>query len=373
MAQQKEYNIKIYDQDGTTFITSVTGKQVSNDIQFKSVLNGGFGECVLEFTGEDYRFDSFNEGTIINFMNIVKIYAVSSDYPTGTLIYIGYISKYEPFILSNKEGCKVTLLHISTLLSKSFYKNGSSFTVINNNSDPQTIGRAIIDHFNTIFGGSLISYTDATTDPVCSNVDITFTDSKWFDALKKVGELAGNDWWWKIDEQGRYWLKDKPAAATHIFMVERHITSINAPKDSESAINDLQIRRSGGTATDYSDAVSQTTFGTGSPATGKYTKIISDTALTSVDSADAKGNKFINDNKNSKIKATLAINNEYDLESIKVGETCNIRNYSKDNTFFSDNLMITSVQYSGNQVKIELAEEPSNFMDALDEFINPTS
>ena len=107
MAQQKEYNIKIYDQDGTTFITSVTGKQVSNDIQFKSVLNGGFGECVLEFTGEDYRFDSFNEGTIINFMNIVKIYAVSSDYPTGTLIYIGYISKYEPFILSNKEGCKV--------------------------------------------------------------------------------------------------------------------------------------------------------------------------------------------------------------------------------------------------------------------------
>lgn len=374
MPLQKEYNIKIYNQDGTTFVTSVSGAQIANEIQFSSKLNGGFGQCILEFVGDDYKFDSFGEGTTIDFMNIVKIYAVSANNPTGTLIYVGYMSKYEPFIeIGGREGCKVTLLHVSTLLSKSFYKNGSSYTVTHTSDDAETIGRAIITHFNTIFGGSLLSYTDATTDAVGTNVDITFTDQKWFDALKKTGELAGNDWWWKIDEQGQYWLKDKPASSTHTFMVGRHIDSIIAPKDSEKIYNDLQVRRSGGTTSDYSDATSQGTYGTGSTPAGKYSKIISDTSLTSADAADRRGNKFINDNKDAKIKATLMINNEYDLETISVGETCDVRNYSKDSSFFDDNMMIASIMYMGNNVKIDLLEEPSAFMDEMDEFVNPTT
>ena len=45
----------------------------------------------------------------------------------------------------------------------------------------------------------------------------------------------------------------------------------------------------------------------------------------------------VNDFKDAKVKATATINMNYDLESIKVGDTCRIANYAKASSFFSTN------------------------------------
>src|SRR3990167_7630847 len=285
MSLQKEYTVQVYDQDGTTFLKSYSmgDDSLKNSPSFSSQINGGYGECILDL---DVAFDSFSEGTNINFMNIVKIYAVDTTNVRGRLIYTGFISKYTPYIDSkSEEGVRVTVLGMVSALALSYYKNGTNFAVTHSAQDPETIGRAIVDHYNTIYSGSLLSYDGDSTDAVGANVSFVFTDQKWIDALKKTGELAGTDWWWKIDETGKYWLKAKPSSATHVFTIGKDIVTISATKDSEKVVNDVQVRRTGGTATNYTDATSQATYGSGSPATGKRTKIISDTSISDVTTA----------------------------------------------------------------------------------------
>ncbi len=203
-----------------------------------------------------------------------------------------------------------------------------------------------------------------------TSVSITFTDQKWNDALKKTGELAGTDWWWKVDESGQYWLKAKPSSPTHTFTIRRDIVSLNAPKDAEKVINDVQVRRSGGTATNYSDATSQSTYGTGGTPSGKWSEIINDSSLTDANAADQRGNKEINDNKDYKIKATAIINSSYDIESVKVGQTAQILNFRSANTFFgTNNLLIVGVEYRGDTIKVDFGEQTADLGLSLAEFV----
>src|SRR4051812_44224611 len=111
MPIQKTYLVKIYDQDGTTLLKKFTSDRpddssamcVKNAPTFATRINGAQGECVLDIKAP---FDDFSEGTTIDFMNVVKIYAITIDDsvtpPTQavTLIYTGFMSKYEPYIES---------------------------------------------------------------------------------------------------------------------------------------------------------------------------------------------------------------------------------------------------------------------------------
>lgn len=383
MAIQRIYTIKAYDQDGSTRLAnyntqrpegSTTG-YVKSAPTFKSQINGGYGECVIDLA---LPFDDFGEGTTINFMNIVKIYAAKVDDDTltqsETLIYTGFISKYEPYIDGpGDEGVRVTLLGLVSLTALSYYKSGSAFAVTHTAADPSAIGQAIITHFNTIYGGSLLSYTGGSIDSVGTNVTFTFTDQTWAAALKKAWELSGTNWWWKIDASGVYYLKQKPSTATHTFTIGKDIARINAPKDSEKVVNDVQVRRTGGTASNFSDSTSQSTFGTGSPATGKRTRIIDDTSIADATTATQRGNKEINDNKDEKITTSMEINTNYDIESVEVGETCKIRNFDGSSTFFDDNMMIVAVQYNGDTITIELEEQTANLGNELSSLISSTA
>jgi hypothetical protein len=382
MPIQKQYTVKIFDQDGTTFLKNLTSDRPANlDLpylknvpSFKSLINGGFGECVLDLA---FPFDDFEEGTTIDFMNIVKIYAVKTDIETleqtVDLIYTGYMSKYDPYIEPGAEGVRVTCLGLVSILNASYYKNGSSFTVTHSTQDPEAIGRAIVDHVNTIYGGSLFSYSNDTTDAVGTNVSIEFTDARWSDALKKAGELAGEGWWWKIDEQGQYWLKETPATPTHTFTIGKDIERLHGEKDGEKVINDVFVRRNGGTETSYDDATSQAEFGTGSPATSKRTRIITDSSLTDANAADQRGNKELDDNKVAKVRSPFTVNMNYDLESIKVGGTCKITNLKNGNTFFGDNMLIVGLTYRGETVDVELEDAAGSFANELVRFVQEHS
>ncbi len=373
MALQKNYVVKIFGQDGTTLKKSVSRKSLRTNPSFRCRINGGFGECVLDLVGTGFAFDNFGEGTWIAHSYIVDIYEVDSvNAPLGRRIYRGYISKYEPYIdASGQEGVKVTCLGLVSLLTKSYYKNGSSFTVTQSGVDPQAIGEAIIDHYNTIFGGSLLSYTHGTsTQTVGTNVSYTFTDQKWFDALTTVAKLAGTNWWWKIDENGLYSFQAKPSSATHKFTIRKDVNAITAPKDAEKVINDVQVRRSGGTASNYSDATSQSTYGTGATPSGKYSAIINDPSITDANGADQRGNKEVNDKKTAFNSAVITVNPNYDLESIKCGQTCRVMNYDKSSTFFGTNLLIVGLAYDGDTCRVEVERSPADFGLELNTFVN---
>src|SRR5687767_3078797 len=116
MPKETTFLVKIYDQDNSTLLkTLATGRPadgsmgLKNKPSFSSRINGGLGECVLDLAT---AFDSFGEGTTVDFLNLVDIWAVVRDLSTlaqtTTRVYKGYLSAYEPYLDGGEEGVRVT-------------------------------------------------------------------------------------------------------------------------------------------------------------------------------------------------------------------------------------------------------------------------
>lgn len=381
MSLQKTFLVKIFDQDGTTLqkVLTTDRPEVGSAMHLKNVptygerINGIQGEMVLDVKAP---FDDFEEGISIEFVNIARVYAIvrddsgSTPSQTSTLIYTGYISMYTPYIQEGgEEGVRVTLLGIGGLAALSTYGSSTAYSVTHTSDDPEDIGKAIIDSLNTNWGGSLFSYS-GTTSAVGTNVTYVFTGLTHFDALKKTNELAGTEWWWKINQAGIYYLAEKPASATHRFTIGKDVVSLEVTKNSENVKNEVIIERSGGTRVAYTDATSQTTYGTGSPATGVRTKIITDTNISDATTSGQRGNKELNDTKDAKTSVRATINSKYSLESIHVGDTASFRHFKNASTVLSDNMQIVGLQYRGDTVDLEFEDARLDFGKALDSFVN---
>jgi hypothetical protein len=374
MALQKEYLCKIYGSDGITLKATVSQANLAGGKppSFRSRINGGQGECVLDITGGAYKFDAYGEGTIVRHSNVVELWVVDAAHMLGRRVYKGYISRYQPYLKdTGEEGVQVTCLGLGSLLTRSYYKNGSSFTVTQTTQDPTVIAKAIADHFGTIYSGSLITY-DSSSIPatVGTNVTYSFVDQKWLDAMNTTVKLAGTNWWWFIDQDGKLQFQAKPSSAKWTFAVGLEISGITATKDAEAVINDVEVRRSGGTATDYSDATSQSTYGTGSPQTGKNSEIISDTNITDSGTADARGNAEIGSRKDAKTSAVITLNPLADLEGIRMGDAVQIANRNKSDTTYPSSMQIVSMNYTGDDLTIELEAVTHDFGAALQFFVN---
>lgn len=356
----KKFTVKIYQNDGVTFIRSLKPSEVKGVPSFTSQINGGFGQCVLDL---NLPFDDFGEGTDIDFMYIVKIYATDEDNTLGRLIYSGFISSYKPYIDGAKQGVKVTLLGLVSLLAFAYYKSGASFTVAHVGVDPSAIMKAIIDHFNTVYSGSLLGYDSGgtTVDSVGVNVTYTFSEDKWLDALQNAFGTVGAGWFWHVDKQGQLYLKQKPVTATHKFTIGKDIEIIEVDKSAEQVKNKVRVKYGASTADD-DDATSIARFGT-------RESIVTDDRIQNGTTATQRAAQEVDDNKVEKIKAKITLNTNYDLESIKVGDTCQILNLSKDQSTFNNNMLIVSVAYNFDKVTVEL-EEQTKFSIELQKFIS---
>ncbi len=355
----KKFNVKIFDSTGTTLKSTLNPDIIKNDISFASRINGGFGQLVIDVQRD---FDNFDEGNDIDFMNIVEVYEIDTNNPTGRLIYTGFISAYEPYLRGSQQGVLLIVLGLGSLMKFAFYKSGGSFTVVHTSDDPQVIMKAIVDHFNTVYAGTLISYGagNTTIDNVGTNVSYDFVERRWLDALQDTFVLVDPDWWWAIDKVGLVFLQQKPSSATHTFTVGKDLDEAKIQKSSEDVTNSVRIVWSSGNSDD-SDAPSITNFGT-------RESIITDTDITDATSGAQRATLEVDNNKDEKIKATLKINSLYDIETIKVGDTCKIRNLNPNQTLFNDNMQIVSVKYSWQNVVLELEEINNSFGVQMDRF-----
>lgn len=356
----KKFTIKFYDNNGTTYLKTLNRSEVKGVPSFTSQINGGYGQCNLDL---NLPFDDYGEGSFIDFMNVVKIYIQDESNPLGRLVYSGFISSYQPYLESSRQGVKVTLLGFVSLLSFGYYKNGSNYVVNHSSVDPAVIFKAIADHFSSVYPAGLIGYDSGgqTIFTVGTNVSYEFNEDKWLDALQNAFGTVGAGWFWHLDYRGQLILKTKPSEATHRFTIGKDIESIQSNKNAEKVINDIRVTYNANTYT-QNDAVSVARFGT-------RTKLISDDRILNLATAQQRATQEINDNKVEKIKASVVINSNYDLESIKVGDTCKIQNMSKNQTTFNDNMLIVSVAYNFDKVTIEL-EEQTKFSLELKQFIS---
>lgn len=80
----KQYEYKIYDRSGT--FKSVLTPLVTSKIRFTSQINGGQGEMTV-----DLNVDFAYTGVLRT--DIIKVFCFSDLFPSGVLIYTGFVSK----------------------------------------------------------------------------------------------------------------------------------------------------------------------------------------------------------------------------------------------------------------------------------------
>jgi len=350
---RKRYFVKIYELDGT-YIKTFNPKQVMNEVSFSDKIGGGQGQCIVEL---NLPIDDFDEGTTIAQMKVVKIYEADDvNSPEPRLIYTGFVSQYTPYFREGSEGVRLTCLGLVSLLSLAHYRDGGNYTFTKSAIDPGNLIKAIIDHFNTVYSGNLIGYAGGNITLVGTNITYEFENLKWIDAIKKTAEFAAEDWWWRVGEDGEFYLQDRPATPTHLLTLGKDVESGDIVKNAEKVINRYRLTwGSGPTTTTYEDATSQTDYGV-------REKIETDSKITNLATADQQGNKVIADFKDPKVEARIVVNNNYDIESIKPGHTVTVRNAGG---VLPANMLVSAVQYTSDRLTLTLENQLPSLADTF--------
>lgn len=357
---EKRLLAKIYQRDGTTLALNIPKNKMRDVPTFPDRINAGMGECVIDYIAP---FDDFGEGTKIDHQFILDLWVFDDDHPDGRRIYRGAIQDFEPYISGATQGVLIKALGLGSNLSYDAHmaSSRSNYTVSYATTDPEDIFKSIIDEWRATVNNALINYSGSSTQAVGTNVTKEFVDKTWFDAVQETMELCPEGWWWHVDADGIASLLPKPTTPTHSFVIGRHIEDGRFPKSVKSVKNRVRVTRNGGTITHYSDAAS----------IAKYEsrwEALNDTSLGDANAADQAGNKKVDDESEPKNKNTLVINSEYDIESIKVGDTCKILNVDETATFVT-NSQIVGLTYEGERVRLELEESIADLGAALDRFV----
>jgi hypothetical protein len=354
-----------------------------NDITFggfTAQLNSGPGECVItRAVPFDYDGSDLREGNEV-LLTVGDRDTLESADPgevNVTTIYRGYISLIERQIDARSEVVVVHLLGYYTLLALDVLKSGAQTTLYSEATaglsttsgdlEPADIGRiarAVIDRFNAETTPPRISYEAADVPNTGTNATYIFEQKTYREAIDKLKELAPQNVYWYVDENGRFSFKETPATPTHTFIFGRHFTRVRTERSLETVRNVLLLWDGDATYKSYTDPGSIALY-------GRRVARVNDFGASDDDAGDALAAKFLAENKEpgSKLICTILDNNNerdmgYDIESIRPGDTCRLLGFSSElSDIFRDNMLITQVNYTLETVEIEVELVKSGLLD----------
>ena len=369
MAVLKHFYYKVY--SAGVYVTTWT-KEVISEPRFRYSINGGPGELTVELAR---AFDNFGEDVDVKLNNKVEVWVVDKDNVDVLLLYVGYISGYRPVINEARESVIITVLGYVAELQRMILRDGSGNTTLAYNSyDPSQILTDVLDKYRAI-GGNL-NYSAASVALTNTVVSYTFNTNTIKECLDKIIELCPVGWFYRIDPNGLVYLQPKNILADHNFTLGLEVEKLETFRRVEDVVNRVLFVGGGNPALFrlYENNGSQLSY-------GLYEKKIVDQRVTLAATASTISNREINSKKDPEIRSTFTIldNNGpagrgYDIESIKVGQTLQVKNLKGDvqsstlwdiaiwdtdvwdqtlATSAADILQILSLEYSPESIIIE--------------------
>jgi len=381
---RKRYLYKIYDSAGT-FITTWT--DVINEPEFSIDINGGFSELVVQLARSESDYD---EGISVDYENQLKLYEFDEDTGfTGVLIYSGKISRYVPQIVGAREIVEVTFLSYWWELQQMMLESAGNTEVTYTTQAPDAILKDALDKF-TAAGGRL-DYNGSSTDATGTTVTYKFNTATYQEVMMKCLDLAPFDWYLRVGADDIIYFEQKSSTADHILTLGKEISEYYPEKRVENIINTIYFVGGGSPKLykKYTDAGSVTAYGT------KAIKYVDERVTASGTSDKIKDRIFENlSEPEIRIVAKVIDNNGenrltgrgYDIESLYVGQTVQIRNATaKANNLWdeivwdvdawdyditnaaSQVLQIMRVQYHPDFAIIELSNKQPDIVKRIEE------
>lgn len=381
---RKRYLYKIYEPNGD-FIT--TWADVVSEPEFYSDINGGYSELVVRLARSESEFDENNS---VDYENQLKLWEFDEDTGyAGVQIYSGKISRYTPQIVGSREIVEVTFLSYWWETQQMILENAGDTEVAYTAQDPTAILKDALDKF-TASGGRL-DYDGGSTDNTGLSLDYTFNTATFQEVLLKCLDLAPFDWYLRVGPNDIIYFEQKNSVADHILTLGKEISEYYPEKRTENIINTIYFVGGGSPKLykKYVDSASVTAYGT------KAIKYV-DERVVDTGTSDAIKDRIFDSLSEPEIRITAKImdNNGlardamrgYDIESLFVGQTVQIRNATaKTNNLWdeilwdvdswdyditnasSQVLQIMKVQYHPDYAIIELSNKQPDIVRRVEE------
>lgn len=342
----KKFSIKFYDKSASP-IKTVNPLILLNEPSFTQQINGGQGECILRIKAS---FDNFaEEVNFIGLMNHVQVVEIDPANKDGRVIFTGYVPSHTAILKNAGEYIQIRALGLASKLSESLYGVSPDFTV-NSTADPSALATAVIDSLLVDYPNFITYATSGPSQSVFSvgtDVNLEFTQISRLEAIQKSRELAGGDWYWYIDGQGVFHFAERPATATHVFQIGNDIESIEVDNNINEMVNHVVVNYDGGQHVAL-DSSSITEY-------GRRAKVIDDSSIKDLASAQLRASDELT-KATPKLSTKITINSNYDLESIRPGQTCRVRGLKEGSTTMGQNMQIMRVKYQADKVELVLDE-----------------
>lgn len=202
--------------------------------------------------------------------------------------------------------------------------------------DPSNILKDILDKFTAM--GGLLDYATGTVDLTTTAVSYQFNTAMVQEALQKVVELAPEDWYFRVGADDLVYFKPKSSTVDHKFYIGRNIKYYKQEKRLENIVNYIYFK-----GKDFFKRYSNTSS---EGVYGRYAKKMVDERVTKVATADIMANTILDRMATPEIRITIDVLDSngndgkgYDIESIKVGDTCKIFNATTKGENLWDSMM----------------------------------
>lgn len=321
---------------------------------FNKSLNSSAGDLAIELPR---KFDAFNSDDSIANGNDLEI-RVYDNTTFGDLLYSG---KIESITTTVSDSESVTLLATGPIkqLTEDVLVDGTSLTKTWSNVDSGTVMRDIVTLFRVNNPTTNIFYTTSSIPLSGVNVSLKADSSTYLEVIEQVVSQSGVTFYFYIDTDGLFTFKEYPTTPTHLFVFGKDVTSLQREKSIVQGKSGVLFWN--GLPSSDPDYVSRLFVRNSAlDLFGRRILRKKDERYKTVSGAESWASSYL-DLYGAEIETVRfdVVDNSfglgYDIESINIGDTCNILNIDSANKL-SSNMLITNIDYYISYVSLTVAD-----------------
>lgn len=284
--------------------------------------------------------------------------------PNGRRIFTGFISE----INSRYGNSDTTLVQLTSYgydVDQYPITNVSNETTVTYNStDPSDIAKSLVDRFELVSNLEQVTYTERTETSIemtGTSVSYTFKANTYKDGLDKVLELMPSNWYYRIGlGDNVVYFSERRTDPTHLFLLGKHIKALDLRGSILDAVNNVLFTGGGDPALFIESKA------TPASRTRRGLSIISDSRVTVTGSAEIIADGTVEEKNKTQYRTSIEIlTKQYDIETIRVGDTVGFRNF--DNYVDTLVMQVVGLTYQPDYVQLQLDTKPPTINKRLED------
>jgi hypothetical protein len=308
------------------------------EYQFRSItsnLNNGYGDVGFSLPK---KFDDFGAGVTTGLDGYeADIIVYDQGQLTGQTVFSGEIVTIDR---EQSDGESVGILGLGPIfrLEKTFLLSAAgSHQVTYTTLDLAEMIRQVLASYNSQQFLSQITYTALSLPNTGIVRTVSFNNATCLDAIQTIFKMSATNSVWYLGVDKVFYLATIASSPKHYFFIGKDIIKNSIKESKLEIINDLAFWDGGSVAREYKNQASIDTY-------GLFSERKRDDRYTVTASMDSYGQRVVATQNTPNLQVEITVLDSsaggYDLELIKVGDTCKILNVA-NTSGLSNNMVIT--------------------------------